>query len=97
LPVVRTFAPIVAGMGKMHYPTFLAYNIIGGVLWAIGITLLGYFLGGLIPGIDKYLIPIILLIIFASVAPTAYHVLKEKENRDALRVQLRKIFKKNRA
>lgn len=95
LPIVRTFAPIVAGMGKMHYPTFLTYNIIGGVLWAAGITLLGYFLGGLIPGIDKYLIPIILLIVIASVAPTAYHILKEKENREALKKTIRNLTNKN--
>ena len=80
LPVVRTFAPIVAGMGDMHYPTFLAFNIIGGVLWAIGLTLTGYFLGSMIPDIDRYLLPIVGAIIIASIAPTAYHVLKDAEN-----------------
>lgn len=94
LPVVRTFAPIVAGVGNMHYPTFFVYNVIGGILWAIGITLLGYFLGGFIPGIDKYLIPIILLIVFLSVAPTAYHVLKEPEAREGLRKMIKKALKR---
>ena len=52
LPVVRTFAPIVAGMGDMKYSKFLTYNIVGGVLWAIGLTVAGYFLGKLIPNVD---------------------------------------------
>src|SRR6185369_6594104 len=43
MPAVRTFAPIVAGMADMHYETFLSYNIVGGILWASGLTLLGYF------------------------------------------------------
>src|SRR3989338_7045932 len=64
LPIIRTFAPILAGVGKMRYATFFAYNLIGGALWGIGITLLGYFLGAMVPGIDRYLSPIILFIIF---------------------------------
>jgi membrane-associated protein len=45
VPIVRTFAPIVAGVGRMHYRTFVAYNVVGGFLWAVGVTTLGYFLG----------------------------------------------------
>jgi membrane-associated protein len=45
VPIVRTFAPIVAGVGRMHYRTFVVYNVIGGFLWAVGVTTLGYFLG----------------------------------------------------
>lgn len=85
LPVIRTFAPIVAGIGDMHYPTFLAYNIIGGVLWAIGLTLAGYFLGSMIPDIDRYLLPIVGAIVLASIAPTAYHVLKDAGNRQRIK------------
>lgn len=84
LPVVRTFAPIVAGIGNMHYRTFITYNIVGGLIWAVGVTLAGYFLGQLIPDVDKYLIPIILVIVFISVAPTAIHVLQEmKKSKEA--------------
>lgn len=77
IPVVRTFAPIVAGMGKMEYRTFLAYNVIGGVLWGVGLPLAGYQLGSMIPEIDKYLLPVIGLIILLSVAPPAWHLFKE--------------------
>lgn len=77
MPFVRTFAPIVAGVGKMHYPTFLIYNFLGGFLWAVGLPLLGFFLGKTIPEIDRYLLPIIGLIVFASILPPVIHLLKE--------------------
>jgi membrane-associated protein len=76
VPVVRTFAPIVAGAGKMHYRTFLAYNVVGGLLWAIGVTSLGYVLGESVPSIDKYLLPVIGVIIVVSVAPVAWEIHK---------------------
>lgn len=78
VPIVRTFAPILAGVGKMNYQTFFAYNLIGGALWTIGLSLLGYFLGQLVPDIDKYLLPIVALIIIISVLPNIYQVLKMK-------------------
>lgn len=76
VPVVRTFAPILAGVGKMHYRTFLTYNIIGGFLWAVGITSLGAVLGTQIgaENIDKYLLPIIAVIVLVSVAPAVFEV-----------------------
>jgi membrane-associated protein len=87
IPIVRTFAPVVAGVGKMEYRHFLAYNVIGGVLWAAGITYLGYFLGAWFEHmgleIDHILLPIIAGIIIISVLPPAIHILKEKKNRDA--------------
>ena len=63
----------------MNYPVF-AYNIIGGLLWGAGLPLLGYYLGNSIPNIDKYLIPIVLLIIFLSILPTAVHILRKKQS-----------------
>lgn len=72
VPAVRTFVPILAGVGNMHYRTFVTYNIIGGLLWGLGLPLLGYFLGENIPNVDKYLIPILLFIIFASVLPAIF-------------------------
>lgn len=79
LPVVRTFAPILAGVARMRYKTFFFYNILGAVLWALGMTWLGYFLGATVPGVDKYLIPIILAIIVVSILPTLIHLWKVKK------------------
>jgi membrane-associated protein len=78
LPVVRTFIPILAGVGKMHYTTFVTYNVIGGLAWGAGLTLLGYFLGQQIPNIDKYLLPIILTIIILSFLPTVFSYIYNK-------------------
>jgi membrane-associated protein len=97
LPIVRTFAPIVAGVGKMNYRNFLMFNVLGGFLWTFGLILLGYALGNLIPNIDRYLVPIILLIIFLSVAPTAWHLLKDKSSRDNLVAGIRKAVKREKA
>lgn len=94
LPVVRTFAPVLAGIGDMRYRTFFSYNIIGGVLWAAGLSLLGYFLGKAIPNIDTYLLPIIILIIIISLAPSVYHILKDKDNRDSIKTGFKKLFKR---
>ena|SRR3989338_3367952 len=79
LPIVRTFAPILAGVGKMRYQTFFYYNVMGAAIWALGLSFLGYFLGSYVPNIDKYLLPIILAIIIVSILPTAYHVIKNME------------------
>lgn len=85
MPIVRTFAPIIAGVGSMRYRTFMFYNLIGGFLWTVGITLLGYFLGKAIPAeqVDKYLLPIILGIIILSLVPSIIHLIQEnRSNRD---------------
>ncbi|MBC7943512.1 VTT domain-containing protein, partial [Candidatus Saccharibacteria bacterium] len=88
IPIIRTFAPVIAGVAKMKYKTFLSYNLIGALLWAAGITYLGYFTGKWFKqagiDIDTVLIPIVLLIIFFSVLPPAIHILKDKKQRDAL-------------
>lgn len=69
LPIVRTFVPIVAGVAKMPYHEFIAYNILGGISWVSSMLLLGYFLGRQIPNAEQYLHPIILFIIFVSFLP----------------------------
>lgn len=101
LPVVRTFAPIVAGMGDMNYKRFLMFNIVGAFLWAVCIPFAGYFLGNIIPGVDKYLLPIIVVIVIASVAPTIIHLIKErkadnelKEAVEEVREEIEEIVKK---
>jgi membrane-associated protein len=70
VPIVRTFAPTLAGVGEMPRGTFLKYNIVGALLWAVGITLLGYALGDVIgDDIDTYLLPVIAVIIVVSLIP----------------------------
>jgi len=69
IPAVRTFAPILAGIGTMRYRTFVTYNVLGALLWAIGVTLLGYTLGKTVHGIDKYLLPVIIVIAALSAIP----------------------------
>jgi len=93
IPVVRTFAPIVAGVGNMRYKDFFLYNLIGGLLWGLGMPLLGYFLGSTIPNIDDYLIPIILFIIIGSLTPPIWHFLKEKHHRQQVRSLVGKLSK----
>ncbi|MFH7029743.1 MAG: DedA family protein [Heteroscytonema crispum UTEX LB 1556] len=79
-PIIRTFAPIIAGVGAMRYQTFMSYNLVGGFLWTFGITLLGYFLGKSLPAeqVDKYLLPIIGLIIVISLIPSIIHLIQER-------------------
>ncbi|MFM2414583.1 MAG: hypothetical protein RI911_276 [Candidatus Parcubacteria bacterium] len=69
VPIVRTFTPIFAGAAEMHYRTFITFNILGAILWGAGVTILGYFLGRLIPNIEQYIIPIVVVIICASILP----------------------------
>ena len=88
VPVVRTFAPVIAGVGHMRYKTFLAYNVIGGLLWAGGITYLGYFLGAWFTSlgldIDQVILPVVVIIILLSISPALIHLLKDKEQRETL-------------
>lgn len=79
LPVIRTFAPIVAGIGRMDYETFFKFNLIGGLIWTSGLSLLGYGLGNIIPDVDKYLLPITIAIVVISVVPSLLHLLPERE------------------
>ncbi|MGW1763879.1 VTT domain-containing protein [Streptomyces sp. NPDC002073] len=83
VPIIRTFAPIVAGAGSMKYRTFLTYNIIGGIGWGAGVTLAGYWLGQ-ISLIKNNIEPILVLIVLLSLIPVAFEVLKaRKEARNA--------------
>lgn len=80
VPIVRTFAPVVAGVGKMDIKLFTIYNILGGVLWGVSVTLLGYFFGSKIPNLDTYIMPIVLAVMVLSFAPTIYHIAKNLRN-----------------
>jgi len=81
VPIIRTFAPIVAGIGNMQYGTFLSYNIFGGIFWVSGLLLVGYFLGGMIPNPDVYIIPIAFLIIVLSFIPIIIRMIRFKLNK----------------
>jgi membrane-associated protein len=78
MPIVRTFAPVVAGMAVMDYRRFVLYTLIGALAWAVGVTWAGYFLGRLYPEAGKYLEYIVALIILISIAPPIYHLLRER-------------------
>lgn len=94
VPIVRTFAPIVAGTSKMHYKTFLIYNLIGGFLWATIFTYLGFFAGEALTKMGVNIEVAALIIIFLSVLPMFIHALKDKKNRDAIKKQLSILLKK---
>ncbi len=81
LPVIRTFIPVMAGVGEMKYETFVFYNLMGAMIWAVGVTLLGYLFGNTIPNADKYLLPIILLIVVVSFIPPVLEYLKERRKK----------------
>ena len=79
VPIVRTIAPILAGIGSMKYSTFLRYNILGGCLWGIGMISLGYFLGSVIPNSERYILPISLVIIVISFFPIFINLMHSKK------------------
>ncbi len=103
VPIVRTFAPLIAGVAKMKYKTFVTFNMIGGLLWTAGITYLGFFLGQLMRNIgidiDTVLLPFIALILVVSITPALYHLLKDKKQRQVIwnstKLEIKKIFNKN--
>lgn len=68
MPIVRTFAPVVAGMGAMQYRRFVAFNVFGGIFWVLSMTLIGYFLGQ-IPGVKEHVEVVILVVVFLSILP----------------------------
>ena len=69
VPIVRTIAPILAGVGTMKYSRFLSYNVIGGFAWGAGMLSLGYFLGSIIPNSEQYVLPLSLVVIVLSFIP----------------------------
>lgn len=78
MPIIRTFAPVVAGVGTMSYGKFLAYNVIGGIGWVCSMILVGFWLGRSIPHIDQHVHKIILVIIVISIVPMALEIWRER-------------------
>ena len=78
VPIVRTFTPIVAGVSNMHYRTFVRFNVIGGVIWGAGLTLLGYTLGRAFPAIGDNIEIALIVIVFVSLLPAAIEFLRHR-------------------
>lgn len=78
MPIVRTFAPLVAGVGGMEYRRFVFYNVAGGIGWVVSMTSLGYFLGRSVPGIDKHIDVVIAVVIFLSLLPGIVKLARER-------------------
>ncbi|MGA2182160.1 MAG: VTT domain-containing protein [Bryobacteraceae bacterium] len=80
VPIIRTFAPFVAGIAKMPYRRFLPFDIVGGTGWVISMTLLGYFLGG-VPVVRRHFEKFVLLVIFVSLLPLIFHAIQARFGR----------------
>ncbi len=95
-PIVRTFAPVVAGASHMSRRRFFAFNVVGGILWGAGMPLLGYFVGNRIPGLDKYIEYVIIAVVLISLLIAVGHVLKDPKTRvlivKGMKNNLQKIF-----
>ncbi|MFA5933615.1 MAG: DedA family protein [Candidatus Paceibacterota bacterium] len=90
VPVVRTIAPILAGVGGMRRDSFLFYNLVGGLLWADGLIILGYFLGKKIPDIDTYILPIVLSVfVVSSMVPSFFYLYKRHVRRRLARFHIK--------
>jgi len=77
IPIIRTFAPIVAGIGNMDKKLFNFYNVLGGIFWGVGVTLIGYFFGQKIPNLDNYILPVILAVVILSfLSPLVHKITK---------------------
>lgn len=81
MPFARTFAPVVAGIAEMRYPRFAAFNIFGGMGWVMSMTLTGFFLGRYIPGIERHIEYIIIIVVFISILPLILRYLKHRAQR----------------
>jgi membrane-associated protein len=77
VPIVRSFGPALAGLVEMHYGKFLQYTILGGAIWSVSVTVLGFYLGKIIPDAEKYITPVVLGIIVASLIPTVWEYYKK--------------------
>ncbi len=81
VPIIRTFAPVVAGVGQMAYARFLTYNVVGGAGWVVMMTWAGYLLGHTIPNIRTHIHWIVFVVIVLSVIPIGVEILRERRRR----------------
>ncbi len=78
VPIIRTFAPVLAGVGSMRYRRFLTYNVVGGIGWVVSMTLAGYLLGQTVPNISKHMHELVIVIIVLSCIPIAVEIYRER-------------------
>ena len=78
IPVIRTFAPVVAGVGQMEYRRFVTFNVVGGVLWVWSMSLLGVTLGNAVPDIDKHIHVVIAVVVFLSILPAIIEYIRSR-------------------
>jgi membrane-associated protein len=78
VPIIRTFAPVVAGVGQMYYPRFLFYNVAGGMGWVISMTWTGFLLGNLVPDIDHHIHVVVIIVIVLSCLPIVWEFVRER-------------------
>jgi membrane-associated protein len=83
VPIVRTFAPVVAGVGQMSYRRFLVYNVVGGVGWVLSMTWTGYLLGQTIPNVDRHIHIIVVVVIVLSLIPIVLEIVRERRKQSA--------------
>jgi membrane-associated protein len=81
MPIVRTFAPVVAGVANMEYRRFIVFNVVGGIAWIWSMLFTGYFLGRYVPGIDEHIEKVIIVVIFLSILPGIIHWWRERSRR----------------
>ncbi len=85
VPVIRAFAPVTAGAAKMKFKKFFVFDAIGVIAWTLIITLFGYFVASKIPGVEKWVEPVLILVILLTVIPALYHISKDPRFRQKLR------------
>ncbi len=85
IPGVRTCVPVVAGVTKMSYRKFAAYNVMGGLFWGVVVTMLGYTLGRIVPHIDSYILPVVIIVSIASFVPAIMHFKNRRAVKEGLR------------
>jgi membrane-associated protein len=94
VPIIRTFAPVVAGIAQMKYRRFAAFNIFGGIGWVLSMTLTGYLLGRVIPNIDKYIEIVIVVVILVSLLPGVIETLRARRAGKRAEAEFRKIVER---
>lgn len=94
LPIIRTFAPMIAGVGKMDRRRFMFYNVLGAAIWGISVPLLGYFFGSLIPNLDQLLVPIVLLALVIGFLPPLIPILRDPRSRKKLKEVIGRRFRR---